>query len=160
MESIVPGAIWLAVKDGDERAFALFRRHYSYHQYQDGRRRHGYRNRFLMLGPGEKMVLLTPDCNAVFAWRKFIDHSGQTGVNCAVFRNESPMLSSVLILEAEKLAQVRWPGERMYTYVNASAIRSTNPGYSYKMAGWRTCGQTKSGLIILEKYPNEDSQHE
>ncbi len=151
---IVPGALWLAVKDGDERAAAIFKRHYSYHQYQDGRRRYGYRNRFLMLGPGEKMVLLSPGCDALFCWRKFIDKSGQIGVNCAIFRNESSVLSSTLILAAEQLAWQRWPGERLYTYVNAGAIASSNPGYCYQKAGWRKCGTTKAkGLIVLEKLP-------
>lgn len=27
------------------------------------------------------------------------------------------------------------------------------PGYCYIMAGWVVCGQTKSGLVILEKLP-------
>jgi hypothetical protein len=31
----------------------------------------------------------TGDADALFVWRKFIDDSGQQGVNCAVFRNES-----------------------------------------------------------------------
>jgi hypothetical protein len=42
-------------------------------------------------------------------WEKVIDHvsgDGQQGVNCAVFRNESEILSSQLILEAEKIAAV------------------------------------------------------
>lgn len=151
---IVPGALWLAVKDGDERGAAIFKRHYSYHQYQDGRRRYGYRNRFLMLGPGEKMVLLSPGCDALFCWRKFIDRSGQSGVNCAIFRNESPVLSSTLILAAEQLAWQRWPGERLYTYVNAGAVASSNPGYCYLCAKWRKCGKTQvKGLIVLEKLP-------
>jgi hypothetical protein len=99
---------WFAVKDGDARAFALFRRHYSYHEYQDGRRqRPGYRHRFLMVGPGEKMVLMTVNCDALFVWRKFMSDDGQQGVNCAVFRNESPVLSSLLVLEAEQLAWQR-----------------------------------------------------
>jgi hypothetical protein len=151
---ILPGVLWLTVKDGDERAFALFQRHYSFHVYGDGRRRYGYRNRFLMLGPGEKMVLLSPNCDALFAWRKFIDKSGQTGVNCAIFRNESPVQSSLLIIEAERLAWARWPGQRLYTYVNAGAVASSNPGYCYQMAGWRKCGKSQAKrLIILEKYP-------
>lgn len=153
MQRIIDG-YWCPVKDGDERAAALYRRHYSCYQYADNRRNeYGYRNRFLILGPGEKMVLLTVGCDALFAWRKFIDKSGQGGVNCAVFRNESPILSSTLILEAEALAQHRWPGARMYTYVNPTAIRSTNPGACFKHAGWRTCGTTRGGLTILEKQP-------
>lgn len=146
--------LWLPVKDGDPRAAALYRRHYSCYQYADNRRnQHGYRNRFLFLGPGEKMALMTVGCDALFAWRKFIDKSGQVGVNCAIFRNESPHLSSVLILEAERHAWVRWPGERLYTYVNASAIKSSNPGYCFLKAGWQKCGTTKGGLMILEKAP-------
>ena len=80
---------WLPVKDGDPRAAALYRRHYSCYQYADNRRADpSNRNRFLIVGPGEKMVLMTVDCSALFVWRKFIDKSGQAGVNCAVFRNE------------------------------------------------------------------------
>lgn len=44
---------------------------------------------------------MTVDCRALFAWRKFIDKSGQQGVNCSIFRNEGPELSSELIIEAD-----------------------------------------------------------
>lgn len=144
---------WYSVKDGDMRAYDLMRRHYSFHPYKDGRRQDPTNpNRHLFVGPGEKMVLMTVDCRALFVWRKFIDKSGQDGVNCAVFRNESDVLSSELIREAEQLAWVRWPQERLYTYVNATKIRSSNPGYCFKMAGWREYGRTKArGLVILEK---------
>lgn len=146
---------WLPAKDGDPRVYALMRRHYTFHAYTDGRRRDlGYRNRNLVVGPGEKMVLLTVDCQALFIWRKFIDKSGQQGVNCAVFRNEGGVMSSALILEAEQLAWQRWQGIRLYTYVNARKIRSSNPGYCFKKAGWRTCGKSSKGLIILEKLPD------
>lgn len=154
--NMLPGWLWLPAKDGDPRAFAIMRRHYTYQAYQDGRRRAGggYRNRRLFVGPGEKMVLMTVNCDALFVWRKFKDDSGQTGVNCAVFRNESSLLASALILEAEQLAWVRWPGERLYTYVDGCKVRSSNPGYCFKMAGWRVCGRTKAKrLIIMEKLP-------
>ena len=145
---------WIPVKDGDPRAFDLMRRHYTFQPYTDNRRKNaGYRNRYLIAGPGEKMVLLGVDCQALFVWRKFIDKSGQTGINCAVFRNESDRLSSVLILEAERLAFVRWPGERLYTYVNARAIRSSNPGYCFIKAGWRRLPEVTKAkkLAILVK---------
>ena len=100
------------------------------------------------------MLLMTVGCDALFVWRKFIDASGQTGVNCAVFRNESDILSSTLIAEAEGWAWQRWPGERLYTYVNSLAVQSSNPGYCFKIAGWRSCGRTKArNLLILEKLP-------
>lgn len=146
---------WLAIKDGDPRAFALFRRHYSFQDYKDGRRqRLNNRNRHLIVGPGEKIVMITPEADALFVWRKFVDKSGQTGVNNACFRNESDILSSQLIIEAEQLAWQRWPGQRLYTYVDARSIQSSNPGYCYQIAGWQKCGLTKSRkLIVLEKFP-------
>ncbi len=155
-----PNMIWLPTKDGDVRAFDLFRRHYTFRPYADRRRADsGYRNRFQFVGPGEKMVLLTADCQALFVWRKFIDDSGQTGVNCAVFRNEGSELSSRLILEAEHLAWGRWPGERLYTYVNQDKVKSSNPGYCFKKAGWQKCGHTKvKQLLILEKFPDDDGR--
>jgi hypothetical protein len=149
---------WLPVKDGDPRATYLYLRHYSHRRYADHRRsQHGYHNRFLIVGPGEKMVLLTLHCDALFVWRKFLSADRQVGVNCATgalwARNESPILSSTLILEAEQLARIRWPAERLYTYVNPRAIRSTHPGYCFQCAGWRKCGWSKKGLLILEKLP-------
>lgn len=144
---------WYQVKDGDPRAYYLMTRHYTFQPYRDGRRQNRSNpNRHLFVGPGEKMVLMTYDCLALFVWRKFIDKSGQTGVNCAVFHNESDCLSSDLILEAEAIARLRWPGERLYTYVNQSKVKSVNPGYCFKKAGWKIVGITKAKkLLIFEK---------
>ena len=143
----LPG-YWMPAKDGDPRAFALYMRHYSAKQYK--RRRPNT----LFVGPGEKMVLMTPQCDALFVWRKFIPKDKQPGINCAVFRNESDILSSTLIKEAMQLAWQRWPGERLYTYVNPRKIKSTNPGYCFLMAGWHKCGLTSwAKLTILECYP-------
>lgn len=139
---------WLTARDGDARARALYRRHYSCYHYRDGR------NPAKFVGPGEHIVLLTPECDALFIWRKFRDDSGQEGVNCACFRNESTRLASDLIREACAIAWRRWPGQRLYTYINAQAIQSPNPGYCFKEAGWRFCGQTKGGLHILELSPS------
>ena len=136
--------VWKGVKDGNPIALDIYRRHYSARKYRDGRERK------LFCGPGEKMVLLTTDEDALFVWRKFIDDSGQKGVNCAVFRNEGFTESSFLIIEAVKLARRRWPDERFYTYVNPRKIKSTNPGYCFLKAGFKKCGTTKGGLIILE----------
>jgi DNA modification methylase len=136
---------WHEYKDGNEKGLELYNRHYSAYQYADGRERK------LFCGPGEKMVLMTEKQDALFVWRKFIDDTGQKGINCAVFRNESDILSSELIVEAERIAYTRWPGERMYTYVNPEKIKSSNPGCCFKKAGWRSCGETKGGLLILEK---------
>lgn len=141
---------WCEFKDGNQKGLELYERHYSAYQYADGRERK------LFCGPGEKTVLLTQNQDALFVWRKFIDASGQQGINCAVFRNEGNILSSDLIKEAMAIAWLRWPGERLYTYVNAEKILSANPGYCFKKAGWKACGETKGGLQILEAYPGCD----
>jgi len=138
---------WYAIKDGNLRLRQMLNTHYSARHYRDGRQVK------LSVGPGYKMVLMTADCLACWAWRKFIDASGQIGINNAIFHNESGILSSTLILEAEQLGWQRWPGERLYTYVNPTKIKSKNPGYCFLVAGWRKCGFTKGGLLILEKLP-------
>jgi hypothetical protein len=143
---------WIEVKDGNPTARDIFNGHYSRRRYADGR------NPKLFVGPGEKMVLVTPKADALFVWRKFISLDNQEGVNCAVFRNESAQLSSFLILEAEKLAWQRWPGQRLYTYVNPRKVASRNPGYCFQRAGWRRCGTTKSKLLVFEKLPLCDSE--
>jgi hypothetical protein len=136
------------VKDGDATARNIFDGHYSRKRYADGRKP------LLFVGPGEKMVLVTPCARALFVWRKFISGDGQQGVNCVVFRNEGAGLSSHLIREACEWAWRRWPGERLYTYVNPRKVRSTNPGSCFLAAGWRKCGVTKHNkLLILELLP-------
>lgn len=140
---------WIVARDGNDTARCLFQLHYSYRPYKDGRRP------MLFVGPGEKLVLLRHDASALFVWRRFISGDSQEGVNCAVFRNEGEELSSQLIREADAIADERWPGERHYTYVNPRKIRSTNPGFCFKVAGWRQCGMTKwHRHIILERAPN------
>ncbi len=140
------GQIWIEVKDSDDTARSIFDGHYSRRHYADGRKP------LLFVGPGEKMVLITPDALALFIWRKFISDDNQEGINCAVFRNEGPRLSSWLILDAERLAWERWPQERLYTYINPRKIRSINPGCCFLKAGWKKHGLTQRGLIVLEKH--------
>ncbi len=143
---LATGAPWIRVRDGNRTALSIFDRHYS------SRRAH-VRRVDQFVGPGFKLVLLTPDARALFAWRKFINDDGQHGINCAVFRNEGSGggRSSDLIRAADVIAFEKWPGERHYTYVDPGEIRSTNPGYCFIKAGWRRCGMTKGGLHILER---------
>lgn len=152
---------WWVTKDGDRDCLEMYERHYSAYQYKDGRIRRQF------VGPGETFVLRTLEADALFVWRKFIDdcvfwHTiyerwyEQDGVNCAVFRNENQQayLSSNLVRQADAVADIAWPRERHYTYVDASKVRSTNPGVCFIKAGWRRCGVTRSGLLILERVPH------
>ncbi len=142
---------WLPIRDGDLRLRALYNRHYSAYHYKDGRRP------VKTAGPGEYMALMTVDSQAAWIWRKFIDDSGERGINCALFRNEGPILSSLLIREACELAWLRWAGERLYTYVDPAKVQSGLAGNCYLMAGWHYCRtgrhrrRTKSGKLILER---------
>lgn len=139
------GELWVHVRDGNDTDRAIFDRHYSRYFYADGRKPK------LFVGPGEKMVLLTPCARALFVWRKFISMDKQDGVCCAIFRNEGAGLSSRLIRYADNLADARWPSERHYTYVDPRRVRSSNPGFCFQVAGWRRCGRTSKGLLILER---------
>jgi hypothetical protein len=143
------GPIWTQTRDGDPQAREIFHRHYSRYIYADGRDPKQF------VGPGQYICLVTPEYDALFVWRKFINRDNQEGVNCAVFRNESRWLSSDLIKAADVMAFQRWPGERHYTYVNPRKIRSTNPGYCFIQAGWRRLPTlTKARkLHILELLP-------
>jgi len=145
--------LWIQVKDANDAARSIFDRHYS-------RRQTRRQNEKQFVGPGEPMVLITPNADALFVWRKFINQDNQPGVNCAVFRNEGPYLSSLLIEEACRLAWQKWPGERLYTYVDARKIRSTNPGACFIKAGWtRLKTRTKKrGLVVLEILPASEAQ--
>jgi len=138
---------WYITKDGDVSCLALYERHYSCRRYADGRKRSQF------VGPGEHLVLRTAFADAMFVWRKFIDDTipKQEGVNCAVFRNEGPIKASVLVRQADAIADHCWPGERHYTYVKPSAVRSEVPGYCFRRAGWRSAGYTRGGLLILER---------
>lgn len=148
-------AAWIPVKDGNDTGRHIFDQHYSRYHYADGRKPK------LFVGPGEKMVLLSPDALALFVWRKFRSMDHQEGVCCAVFRNEGPRLSSDLIREADALAWERWPGERLYTYVDPKKTRhKRDPGRCFLKAGWRHCGWSKRGLRILEHTPHNTTKHE
>src|SRR4051812_40051543 len=100
--------VWWLTKDGDTDGMALYERHYS------GIKRNGLRRVAQFVGPGENIVLRTERGDALFVWRKFIDDSGQQGINCAVFRNESQHRSSELVRQADAIADVAWADRRHY----------------------------------------------
>lgn len=151
---------WMPISDGHGVAYAIARRHYSAKKNRHPKVRQS-------VGPDGKMLLLTGNSQALFAWRKFKDDSGQQGVNCAIFRNEGSSgcknsghkhCSSNLIARADEIAWQRWPGERHYTYVDSKEIASSYPGYCFIRAGWRYVRdergkpmKTKGGLHILER---------
>jgi uncharacterized protein YbdZ (MbtH family) len=142
---------WLYAKDGDSHCLGIYRRHYSARRYLTERQP-------LFVGPGKKLVLLSKSGRSLFVWRQFINdcQPAQTGINCAVFRNEgepSGIQSSYLIKEAVEIVWSDWGRHRLYTLVNAAKIASTNPGYCFIAAGWSKAGTSKKGKAILELLP-------
>jgi hypothetical protein len=149
-------ATWVPILDGEELASAAYERHYSSAKTRRRRMESGAK---LFIGPGWKLVLSTPDRLALFAWRKARYRADrQTGVECTIFRNEGASLSSALIRAADVIADRRWPGDRHFTMVDPFATSSRRsahgrPGACFRHAGWTECGETKRGLVILERLP-------
>ena len=112
--------------------------------------------------PGETIILRDNSCSILFVWCRQLPKraDGQEGANCTIFRNTSQRLSSKVILEAEGFAQKRWGEIRAFTYIDASKIRSSNPGCCFKKAGWKVCGKSASGKILMEKYLQREGRDE
>lgn len=120
--------------------------------------------------PGRCLVLLTEKADALwitsFPYAQYVKHAWAGAWVCSCFRNESKHLSSELIMEA--VAATRWygmhcetwqcpepPALGMISFVDTSKVKSVNPGYCYKKAGWHHVGQTKGGLVALQLLPHE-----
>ena len=93
---------WYGSRQNDPWAIDIYLRHYSSGKnaaplkalLQSG-----------FVGPGEKIVLISEDADALFVWRKEdFRYDKQEGINNSVFRNEGSVLSSVLISEAVAIA--------------------------------------------------------
>lgn len=145
---------WVEVLDGNPTARDIFKRHYSY------RPRKGGRVNELIIGPGEKHLLLTADGGALCAWRKEKHRrDGQEGVECCIYRRESGARAVALLLSAMELAWRKWPGTRLFTFVDPREVKPTwragRPtwGHIFYQAGWRFAGLTKKRLHILECLP-------
>ncbi len=157
--SIIEDGHWLPTTPYDPLVVSMYLRHYSRKKkagYGYATRRPNYQHG--ISGPGETLVLITSDGSAIFMWHiERFRKDEQVGVNCTIFRNEGPLLSSMLVAEADEIAWQRWPDEpRHFTYVEGSKVASVNPGYCFQKAGWTKAGRNKDGrLTILEVAAHE-----
>lgn len=144
---------WHRVTKFDRRACELADRHYS-------RRKVGSPQ---FMPPGQTIVLLTAAADAVFGWWRPAPESGIQSMNgldgwtCTIFRNESSVLSSLLILDAETAileAGHSCGPDGLLTYVWDARIRSTNPGACFKHAGWRAAGRSADRRKTLLRKPH------
>ncbi len=73
-----------------------------------------------------------------------------------LFRNLGAGLSSDLIRNATERTYEEWvkrygglPEERLRTEIDTRAVRSANPGYCYKMAGWEPDRVVRGKLYLF-----------
>jgi len=120
--------------------------------------------------PGKCIVLLTEDADALWvsSWpmREYTKHEWAGAWVNTLFRNESPHLSSELILEAISATRSIWtpPDLGIITFVDADEVESRNPGYCYECAGFERVGYTKvNGLhawqLTPDKMPEPELAH-
>ena len=140
---------WERVTKFDKRTAAIADRHYS-------RRKIGSPQ---FMPPGQTIILFEP-LGAVFGWWRPHPRSGLKQMNnldgwtCTIFRNETEMQSSGMILEAEKFLLNETCGPSgLITYVWDSRISSKNPGYCFKMAGWKVVGRSADNKKSLLTKP-------
>lgn len=142
---------WRLTRDSDRQALPLVDRHYS-------RGKPGT-NQFV--GPYKHIVLVTDAVDAVWVtvWPRYTLNPWMATWHCSVFRNEGPVLSSLLITEAIAVTRSLWgepPELGMTTFVDAAKVQSRNPGWCFKVIGFRRVGRTKiNGLDILQLLPSE-----
>ncbi|MEF3312563.1 hypothetical protein PV433_27105 [Paenibacillus sp. GYB004] len=135
---------WIVTHKGDRACRYLADRHYS--------RQTPGSNQFCR--PGENLVLRTAPGDALWVTWSGIRDDGLQAWECTHFRNESNHLSSDMIRAAVTATIEKWgvpPKDGLITYVDASKIKSTNPGCCFKAAGWRHIGESKRrGLTLLQ----------
>lgn len=129
------GEYWERTNKADVRGSRLADAHYS-------RQARGAR---LYMPPGNTVTLVLPDGSAVFGWHRPDPSSGVKRMDgfdgwcCSIFRNESTVLSSRLVLDAERVLVregVTCGLTGLFTYVEPGKVRSRNPGYCFLKAGW------------------------
>jgi hypothetical protein len=151
--------MWLLSSSSDPRALAIVdgTGRFASHGPHYSRRTPGSKT---FTGVGQEIVLVTDDGSAVWACVRQRTPSargsggsrGRAGVvdpnpryiwRNMMFRNLGAALSSGLIAEATRRTYEEWqarygclPAERLRTEVDTRAVKSRNPGYCYKMAGW------------------------
>lgn len=141
---------WHPVRRTDVRARRLADRHYS-------RQTPGARE---FMASGKTLVMIACDAAAVWGAIENMDPAGGRRFRCSIFRNESLILSSVLIAEATARTYAHWrarygrlPAVPLTTEVDPSRVlRKRDPGRCFIKAGWRRVGVSRE-LVVLEAPP-------
>lgn len=137
---------WLSHR-ADKRALPIADRHYN-------RQKPGSPQ---FVPPGRCIVLLTEAADALWVsgwpFAQYVRHAWAGAWICSCFRNEGPVLSSLLVMEAVLHTRTIWgppPEQGMITFVDASKTRrKRDPGRCFRKAGFKHAGYTKGGLVAL-----------
>lgn len=112
--------------------------------------------------PGRCVVLLTARADALWvtSWpfAEFTRHRWAGAWMNSCFRNESAVLSSILITEAVAATRAIFgyqpPQLGFITFIDRSKVKKKRDfGRCYLRAGWEYCGETEGGLLALRLRP-------
>jgi|KBSMisStaDraftv2_1062788.scaffolds.fasta_scaffold19968_6 hypothetical protein len=149
---------WCVSHRADPAARALADRHYN-------RQKHGSPQ---FVPPGSCAVFLT-DCGRAF-WvtsapiAKYVKHAWAGAWVCSAFRSEGAGTASELIRQAVAATLAHYtqaPDLGIITFINREKVRpiivrgKPTWGWTYKKAGFRHVGETKSGLMALQMIPED-----
>jgi len=151
---------WFVSHKGDRGARALAERHYT-------RQTPGATS---WTRSGQNIVLITGDELAVWCLHrpfpgKAVRMDGRDAWECTIFRNEGPLLSSMLIRQAVEVCRMlalgwfdarlvvetwgRPPKDGIITYVDPGKVMTEVPGWCFRRAGWRRIGVARDGKPLL-----------
>jgi len=143
------------VRPTEESILAMVRNHYSHRSNVAARPRTAKTGK-TWWSNAKLIVFSDPDRTLVFAWqwpRTEFRADKQEGFNNTLFHRSDRCTAkaSEIILAAERAVIAHWGPSRAYTYVDPEEV-SANPGYCYKVAGWKFVKIAASGKHLLEKH--------
>lgn len=138
---------WFLSHRADPRALPLADRHYNRQKIGSPQ----------FVPPGRCIVLLTESADALWvtSWpfAEYVKHAWPGAWVNSLFRNESSILSSLLIREAVAATAAIWgnpPPFGMVTFIDCGQVRRKRDfGRCYRKAGFTVAGTTKGGLLAL-----------
>lgn len=142
---------WHVSSRADTRALPLADRHYNRQKVGSPQ----------FVPPGRCLVLLTANADALwvtsYPFAKYVLHQWAGAWVCSMFRNESSILSSLLIREAVAATLSHFgaaPELGMITFIDTKHVRRKRDwGRCYLKAGFEHVGYTKGGLVALQLLP-------
>lgn len=108
--------------------------------------------------PGKNIVLLGQDERSVWvSWRpaKGERMDGLQCYECVMFSRKSGPVASEQIREAMVLTEEIWgppPKDGWITFIKPEAVKSENPGYCFKRAGFKPFGTNATGKLLRLRF--------